>query len=120
MFLKVSNFKLISRLSTTNQLGQRTLAEMKLRLYLNLGLSSESQGNTTAGLEFISKVRNIKFVCGIQPDRKLKLMKPDFRPYTLGGIWNYRKICVVATLFKVRCTLDKEAQQKLCLPTMKP
>lgn len=39
-----------------NQLSQRTLAEMKLRLFLNLGLSSESQGNTPVGIEFISKV----------------------------------------------------------------
>lgn len=79
----LKSLNICDRLSTMNQLSQRTLAEMKLRLFLNLGLSSESQGNTPVGIEFISKAINIA--------KNMELWEDLCRCYTSQGSLYFRQ-----------------------------
>lgn len=44
------------RLSSSCNLGQKQLSEMKARLYLNLGLTLESKGDVNSGIEYVAKV----------------------------------------------------------------
>lgn len=108
-------YSLYFRLPSSNQLGQKTLAEMKCRLFLNLGLTSEAEGNTVTATEFISKVGDALKQCknyvhgnhctqgclhfqAIAISKNMELWEDLYRCYTAEGSIYMRQRCTAKAL----------------------
>ncbi|KAK7590065.1 hypothetical protein V9T40_001678 [Parthenolecanium corni] len=78
----VKSLNICEKLSLTGQLSTKTLSEMKLRLFLNLGLALEADGDVSAGIDYISKAINI---C-----KNLELLEDLVRCYSAQGSLYFR------------------------------